>query len=161
MTRILHASIPADNPRKVADVLAALMGGAAQPFPPGGPDAWIAWADDGQTEIEVVRRGDRLVPGPLEAQWRPQSDHGRSSEVHLALAVPQPADAILACAAQAGWPARRCNRGGLFELIELWIEDAFLIELFDPDMAHRFAAAISRESWQALLDSGPPAAQPV
>jgi hypothetical protein len=47
MTRILHASIPADQPGEVAHVLARIMGGTAMPFPPGGPHAWIAWGDDG------------------------------------------------------------------------------------------------------------------
>lgn len=161
MTSILHASIPADDPRGVARVLARLMNGAALPFPPGGPDAWIAWADDGQTEIEVVRRADRLRRGPTEAEWHPDPVACRRSEVHLALAVPRTAKEILDIAAAAGWPARLCNRGGLFELVELWIEDAFLIELFDPAMAGHFAAAISRESWQAMLAAGPLADAPV
>lgn len=161
MTAILHASIPADDPGKVARVLASLMNGTALPFPPGGPEAWIAWADDGHTEIEVVRRNHRLQRGPIEAEWRPDPAPGRSSEVHLALAVPLAAEAILAIAAAAGWPGRRCSRGGLFELIELWVEDVFLIELFDPAMARDFAAAISRASWQAMLEAGPPALQPV
>lgn len=162
MTRILHASIPADRPDNVASVLARLMGGQAMPFPPGGPEAWIAWANDGQTEIEVVRRGDGLTQGPLEAEWRPANAASRSSEVHLALAVPQAAADILAIARAAGWPARLCNRGGLFELIELWVEGAFLIELFDPAQAEHFARVMSADQWAALLAAGsPPELQPV
>lgn len=39
---IAHASLPADNPRRVAEVLAEIMGGEALPFPPGGESAWMA-----------------------------------------------------------------------------------------------------------------------
>lgn len=156
MTRILHASIPADRPAEVAGILARIMGGTAHPFPPGGPEAWIAWADDGQTEIEVVRRGDCLARGPAEAEWRPSPGSGRSSEVHLALAVSLPETEILTIAAAAGWPARTCNRGGLFDLVELWVEGAFLIELFGPPQAAHFARVMSANQWAALLAAGPP-----
>lgn len=156
MTRILHASIPADQPAAVATMLARLLGGQAMPFPPGGPHAWIAWADDGQTEIEVVRRGDGLIQGPTEAEWRPTGAASRASEVHLALAVPLATTDILATAREAGWPARVCNRGGLFDLVELWVEGAFLIELFDPAQAAHFAQVMSAGQWAALLAAGPP-----
>jgi len=33
---IAHASLPAKNPERVAQVLAEIMGGAALPFLPGG-----------------------------------------------------------------------------------------------------------------------------
>jgi hypothetical protein len=39
MTSIAHASIPADNPKHVAEVLAEILSGEAMPFPPAGDDA--------------------------------------------------------------------------------------------------------------------------
>lgn len=158
MTAILHASIPADDPGLVAATLARLMGGQAMPFPPGGPTAWIAWADDGQTEIEVVQRGHILAAGPDEAGWVPGPADTRASEVHLAIAVTLASAEILAIARQAGWLARTCLRGGLFELVELWVENAFLVELFDPAQAAHFRQTISARQWQAMLAAGPPAA---
>jgi hypothetical protein len=157
MTAILHASIPADDPGLVAATLARLMGGSAMPFPPGGPTAWIAWAGDGLTEIEVVQRGHLLAPGQAEADWLPGPAGSRRSEVHLAIAVPRTSTEILATAAQLGWLARPCVRGGLFELVELWVENAFLIELFDPGQAAHFRRTVSARQWQALLEAGPPA----
>lgn len=162
MTRILHASIPADQPATVAEVLATLLGGRAMPFPPGGPQAWIAWADDGQTEIEIVPRGACLERGPAEAEWRPSPSPGKGSEVHLAIAVSMASEQIVGIAAAAGWPARICNRGGLFDLVELWVEGTFLIELFDPVQARRFAEVMSADQWAAMLAAGPqPELQPV
>lgn len=158
MSCILHASLPADDPARVARVLSELMGGRAMPFPPAGSSAWVAWANDGHTEIEVVPRGDELIMGSLEAEWRPCRQPRRHSEIHLALAVPLDCDRILSIARREGWPARLCDRGGLFELIELWVEDSILIELFDPQMACRFDSAISSERWEALLCQGAPQA---
>lgn len=156
MPRLLHASIPADDPAIVAAALARLMGGTAMPFPPGGPQAWIAWADDGTTEIEIVPRGHLLRRGEEEAEWQPVEPAGRGNEVHLAISVDLAISEILALAAELGWPARVCSRGGLFELVELWIEDAFLIELFDPAQAAHFARTISAGKWEAMLAAGPP-----
>lgn len=156
MAQILHASIPADQPAVVAATLARLLGGSAMPFPPAGPEAWIAWGDDGHTEIEIVPRGDQLERGPHEAAWRGAPMVSRRSEVHLAIAVPLLTSAILQIAAEAAWPARICNRGGLFDLVELWVEDAFLIELFDPVQAAHFAQIMSAQQWAALLSAGPP-----
>lgn len=156
MTHIIHASIPADDPHTVATTLARLLGGSALPFPPGGPQAWIAWADDDRTQIEVVPRGDCLTPGAVEAEWRATPLASRGNEVHLAIAVPLPAETVLAIAEEVGWTARRCNRGGLFELIELWVEDTFLLELLDPAQAARFEQSLSARQWAELLAAGPP-----
>lgn len=76
--------------------------------------------------------------------------------MHLALAVPLTTAEILAIAAEAGWPARVCNRGGLFGLVELWVEGTFLIELFDPAQAEHFARVMSAQQWVAMLAAGPP-----
>jgi hypothetical protein len=109
-----------------------------------------------------VRRGDCLQRGPVEAEWRPTPKSDQDSEVHLALAVPLRTTEILAIASQAGWQARVCNRGGLLDLIELWVEGAFLIELFDPAQAEHFAKVMSAQQWAAMLAAGPPAElQPV
>ena len=104
----------------------------------------------------MVRRGDCLQRGPSEAEWRATSAGGQRSEVHLALAVPLLVNELLAIAGEAGWPARLCNRGGLFDLVELWVEDKFLIELFDPAQAEHFAQAMSAGQWAAMLAAGPP-----
>lgn len=155
MSRILHASIPADDPATVAHVLARILGGSAMPFPPGGPDAWIAWADDGFTEIEVVKRGAGLVRAEQCAEWRGGATHERASEVHLAIATPLPAAQAVALAQRHGWPSGICSRGGLFDLTEVWIDGCFLIELFDPDQAQHFAETISARSWAQMLASKP------
>lgn len=59
-----HLSLNAQDPRRVASLLASLLGGEALPFPPF-PDSWIAFssADDGSA-IEVYPDAHRLKAGP-------------------------------------------------------------------------------------------------
>ncbi len=142
--KIAHASIPADDPKTVADVLAEIMGGEAMPFPPGGPQARAAWSGDGAIMFEVVQRGDVLAFADEEGGRELAAGGERRSEVHLAVCVARPASEVIAIAERAGWPARICQRGnGLFELAELWVEGVFMIEMLDPAQAARYEEVVT------------------
>jgi len=152
MTAIAHASIPADDPRRVAEVLAEILDGEALPFPPAGHDSWMAWSGDGAIEIEISRRGLALTYGQEEAEWRPDGVARRLSEVHLAVCVERPASEVLAIAQKAGWPARHCDRGGgLFQLIEVWIEGVFMIEVLDPAQTARYREVVTPANWKKFV----------
>ena len=115
MTSIAHASIPADNPQRVAEILADIFQGEALPFPPAGKDAWMAWSSDGQVEIEISKRGLVMTYCDTQAEWMPDGISRRLSETHLAICVERPKDEIVAIANNAGWPVRICDRGdGVF-----------------------------------------------
>ena len=151
--KLVHASIPADDPRAAAHTLATIMGGEAMPFPPGGPDAWMAWSAGGTTELEIVPRGRLIHYDGDQGNWR--SEGGvpqRLSEVHLAIAVARPAEEVIAIASEAGWPARACSRGGgIFDLVEVWIDSSFMIEFLDPAQAAHYEKVVTPESWKAIL----------
>jgi hypothetical protein len=152
MTSIAHASIPADDPKHVAEVLAEILSGEAMPFPPAGDDAWMAWSGDGNTEIEISRRGLVVTHGDEQAEWLPDAVSRRLSDVHLAVCVERPAAEILAIAKSAGWPARACDRGGgIFQLTEVWVEGAFLIEVLDPAQTARYREVVTPENWKRYL----------
>jgi hypothetical protein len=152
MTAIAHASIPADDPRRVAEVLAEIMNGEAMRFPPAGEDGWMAWSGDGQIELEISRRGLAVTHGETQAEWRSDGIARRLSEVHLAICVDRPADEILAIARRAGWPARHCDRGeGIFQLTEVWIEGAFMIEVLDPAQTAHYRKVVTPGSWKRYL----------
>lgn len=159
--KIAHASLPADNPEQAAAVLARIMGGEAMPFPPGGRNSWMAWSGDGLIELEIVPRGHRLRHGAEEGEWHPESGPGRLSEAHLAICVDRPAEEILAIAREAGWPARACDRGdGLFQLSEVWVDGAFMLEFLDPAQAARYHDVVTPANWKRLLagmEDGPAA----
>ncbi|MFO1161028.1 MAG: hypothetical protein U1E60_19460 [Reyranellaceae bacterium] len=154
MTVIAHASIPADNPKRAAEVLAEIMSGEALPFPPGGADSWMAWSGDGAVEIEISRRGLAMTYGPEQAEWRSDGVARRLSECHLAVCVDRPAAEVLAIAQKAGWPARACDRGnGVFQLTEVWVEGAFMIEVLDPAQAAHYRTVVTPQSWKQFLKS--------
>lgn len=145
--RLIHASIPADDPLIVSETLAEMMGGEALPFPPAGPHGRMAWSGDGKVSLEVVPRGNLIHRGSEEGEWRHLPNAQRLSEVHLAIAIDRTAADILSIADRAGWPARICSRGkGLFQLTEVWVEGVFMIEMFDPDQAVGYERSVSLET---------------
>jgi hypothetical protein len=151
VTAIAHASIPADDPRRAAEVLAEILGGEAMPFPPAGPDAWMAWSGDGQIDLEISRRGLAVTYGETEGEWRPDGVTRRLSEVHLAIAVDRPAAEVIAIAERAGWPARHCDRGGVFQLTEVWVEGVFMIEMLDPAQTAHYRKVVTAANLKRIL----------
>ncbi|HEX5660813.1 MAG TPA: hypothetical protein VFX59_26650 [Polyangiales bacterium] len=143
---LLHVSMPADDCRRVAETLAEMMEGEALRFPPGGPDAWNVWS--GEIQLVVTPRGHYLVPG--EMGWRRGATQ-RASETHFALGVRRPAHELLAIAGRAGWPAQICDRGGFFEVVELWVEGAYLVELLDPTFLAAYQRSMTVPNWKAVF----------
>jgi hypothetical protein len=150
---IAHASIPSDNPEKAARVLAEIMGGEVTPFPPGGPDSFMAWPSDGKTFLEVIPRGRCLRYGTDEAEYRAGEDkEHRATETHLAICVERSEADILEIAERAGWPTRSCDRGnGTFQLVEVWVDGTFLIEFLDPAQTKGYQERVSLARWKALI----------
>jgi hypothetical protein len=96
--------------------------------------------DDLGTQIEVYPEGAAAAPGegaapgtfhinPTPPQYWP---------FHLLLSVKLDEAAIQAIGDREGWHTRRFHRGPpgqpLFDVIEFWVENRFLIELSTPDM---------------------------
>lgn len=151
---IQHASIPADDPKSVVQVLARIFGGEVTTFPPGGPDAWMAWSKDGTVQIEVTRRGRCLIYDTGKFNWTTDQPPVRHSEVHLGIFIDKPEPEILAIAKEAGWPAQHSDRaGGQFGLAEVWVEGVFLLEFIDPEQAIRLKRAVTVQNWRRVFPS--------
>lgn len=158
---IYHASIPADRPAVVAATLAELLGGECLPFPPW-PDAFVAMAgDDRNTTIEVYPRTRPMAPGEGEAMVQPANDEAGGAGLscfHLAVATPLSAEAVFALGAREGWRTVRLSRGGVFEVIELWIENRLMIEVLTAEMQRDYLERMTIPGWKAFLAAGPAAA---
>jgi hypothetical protein len=65
----------------------------------------------------------------------------------------------MAVAAREGWPAKYRKRGGVFGVIELWIEGDRMIEVLTPEMQAEYLAAMTIPGWRGFLQSvgAPPA----
>ena len=147
---LLHLSINADNPEKVAAFLAVVMGGDAMPFPPF-PDCWIAFAgeDDG-TAIEVYPTTHVLRAGPRQIACDVRERCADNSFVHVALSSALPREELLNLASLQGWTARVCDRGP-FLCVEVWLENRLLVELLDGPMQEDYRAGMTAANWAAMF----------
>lgn len=175
---INHISIGVHNPEKVARVLAELWDGSVIPFPPC-PNSYIALANDGKgTGVEVTPINTVLVPGEglppeegfdaqtpteeYEAKFVADDYAPRYVATHLNINTHLSEREVKAIAEREGWRVVTCNRGeGLFQLIELWIEDRFMLEVMTPEQTARYIEIFSPESIAALqqqfMENMPPA----
>jgi hypothetical protein len=147
---IFHVSIPADRPAHVADVLAELWKGEAFRFPPI-PGAYVAMAGDERgSTIEVYPRAMVIAPGESDDMCKPQLSMSRESLscFHLAVATQLSADEIIAIGEREGWRAVRCNRGGFFDVIELWVENCVLIEVMTEEMQRDYQSRVNFDTWR-------------
>jgi hypothetical protein len=139
-------SIAADDPRHVAEVIASLWNGTARPFPPVAQGSWIAHAGDERgTAIEVYPFGTMLreTAGDADAHGA-AGGTDRFTATHGAIATGLDRDAVLAIVSREGWPAKYRKRGGMFGVIELWIEGRQMIEVLTPEMQTEYRAAMAR-----------------
>ncbi|MCA3694906.1 MULTISPECIES: hypothetical protein [Aquidulcibacter] len=150
---ILHASISAGDPKHVASVLAELWDGEALPFAPVS-GAWIAMAGDERgSGIEVYPRGRALVPGVDDAMFDTTDleQPARYGATHLAIQCHKPQSAIEAIAQRENWRSVRCSRGGMFDVIEFWIENSTMIEVLTSEMQRDYQATSSIEAWREAI----------
>jgi hypothetical protein len=150
---LFHASIPADDTKRVAAVIAELWRGRFLAFPPYA-GAYVAVAGDERgTVIDVVPRG--LEHHPAKGHFAVQTNATPSSysHAHVAIGTPLSKEEIFQIAAREGWMAQRSDRGGLFEVIELWVENRFLLELLTEPEQRRYVANLTAASLETLLRS--------
>ena len=150
---LFHLSIDADQPEHVARVLAELWAGEALPFPPVIEGSWVAMSgDDRGTIVEVYPRGTELREGPGAADsFGMIGSNGNRSATHFAMATAMTVDQVLAITKREGWPAKVCLRGGVFGVIEIFVEGARMIEVLTPEMQRQYVGAMTIDNWRAML----------
>lgn len=163
---IHHISIPAQNPRHVAEVLAELTQGRAYPFPPA-PQTYVVFLKDNNQGlcIEIYPVGTEIVPGSGNQQARvrfknkpPQvGDFQAASpsykDFHAAISVPLTWSEVQAIAQRENWRVVLVKRGGdCYQIIELWVENFFLLEILTPEMLHDYSAFLNPENWEKFFE---------
>jgi hypothetical protein len=155
---IFHASIATRRPETVARAVAELWGGEALPFPPCD-GAWIAFAgDDRGSGLECLPRDTVMRPGEAGegASFTANQALTDHAPFHLAVATPLSEAEVHALARREGWRSERCSRGGMFDVIEVWLENALLIEVLTADMQAQYRSTATIEGWKAMLAAGAP-----
>lgn len=167
---IAHVSIPARDPRSTALLLASLIDGEAFEFPVV-PGARIAVARDGSgLAIEVYPDGMAhhpgvgqpdaasghagVVPMPWEDQVAPDGTQLRPSAFHLALVSRLGDDKVISLAAEAGFRAVKCDRAGVFRLVEVWLDNTLLVEVLNPAEAERYRQFMNPAGVSAMFGPG-------
>jgi hypothetical protein len=157
---IHHFSFAAERPRRAAEVIAALWRGRAKPFPPVATGSWVAMAGDERgTSVEVYPAGAELRPvdGDADSQAVMNPTPGRYVATHAAIASPLTSEEVFELAAQQGWIAKYRKRGGIFGVIEFWIENRFLLEVLTPEMQREYTEMMTAAPLQG---AGGPAPAP-
>jgi hypothetical protein len=156
---IFHFSIDADDPPRVGAALARLWRGEVLAFPPVASGSVIVMAGDHRNSaIEIYPRGVELEPadGDADALAAQAASPSRASATHAAIATPLTLAEVMDVAAQEGWLAKYRKRGGLFGVVEVWIEDRLMIEVLTPEMQAEYLTAMTPDGWRTALAAGPP-----
>lgn len=172
---INHISIAVNEPERVANFLAELWDGMVFPFPPA-PNSFFVIADDGKgTAVEIMPTGTVLIPGEglppeddldassqqFEAKFVQSEFVPRYVATHLNISVGKGIEEIRELAKREGWRVLVCNRGGgLFQLVEIWVENTFMLEVMTPEQTERYVEITDPKFMkaafeQALIDAHP------
>ncbi|MGD9885473.1 MAG: hypothetical protein AB7F22_06465 [Reyranella sp.] len=155
---IHHFSIPARDPAAVAQVLAELIGGRAYRFPGPLPGAAMAVSGDPHgTMIEVYPERVVMTPGEGEAPiaYRDAPAGPWHAAFHALLSVPHDRTTIERIGAAAGWRTKFFSRAApnlppVFHVIEVWVENRFLLEVVPADMIEVYEGYMQIERMNAL-----------
>lgn len=154
---IHHISIAAQNPLRVALVIAEVMQGKAFPFFPH-PGAYMVFPmDEHGTGIEVYPLETKLAPGEGDNQCQfvqTNSSNGITA-THAAVSVPITQAEIEEIGKREGWRVLYCNRDSFFDVIEFWLENTVMLELLTPEMADQYLAATSPENLKKVFMANP------
>lgn len=159
---IFHLSIPADDPARVAAVIAELWGGDSFPFPPF-PGSFTAMAGDSRNSaIEVYPRGIELKPasGPAEVVTEFNPALSPFGATHAAIATRLTEQEVHDIAAREGWISRTLSRGGVFDVIEFWMENSVLLEVLTDKMQADYLERVTIDGWRQMLFAGHPSSPP-
>ena len=160
---INHISIAVNEPKKVAEVLAEIWDGIVYPFPPA-PGSFMVLANDGKgTGVEIIPAGTVIIPGEglpeesdvdaateeFEARFVKSDIVPRYVATHLNINTQKSIAEIREIADREGWRSLVANRGeGLFQLVEVWVENTFMFEVMTPEQTARYIEITTPEFMQ-------------
>ena len=62
---------------------------------------------------------------------------------------------VIAICEREGWPAKYRRRGGVFGVIEIFVEGCQMLEVLTDEMQREYTSAITIENWQRMLEGRP------
>jgi len=137
---IFHTSIPVREPKRVAEALAKLFDGATYDFL--HPGCYFVMLGEPGALIELYRKALELQPGEPGEECRlvENTNPPRFTGSHTAVHVSASTERVFEIAAEYGWRAE-VHKRKVFHVIEFWIENEYMLEVFPPDLAAEYLAA--------------------
>ena len=156
---IHHVSIPAREPRKVAEVLAELMNGTCIPFHPL-EGAFMASSNDANgTSFEVYPEHTTLNIPDYDDQVIAAKNPSppQTWPFHVFLSVPREVEEVEAIGVREGWRVRTFGRGvpgqkPFFHVIEFWLENRLMLEVATPAMTQEYLDFLKQPQAAAISD---------
>lgn len=167
---IAHLSISSDNPKETALFFAAIIDGMVFDFPVVD-GAFIAVARDGSgTAVEVYPSGMAHHPGigqpdpniqpngpaamPWENQIYAEPIIGLPSSFHIAIETNLSAAEVISRSQSLGWRSLICDRGGVFGVVEVWVDNLYLVEVLVPEEVNRYRNFMNTTAVTTMFGSG-------
>lgn len=167
---IAHISIPSENPKQTALFFAAVIGGLVFDFPVVAGAA-IAVARNGSgTAVEVYPpsmkhhpgtgavdpavRPAGMAPMPWEDQIFSESGERRPTSFHLAIDTQLSEAEVISRAQSLGWRVLACERAGVFGVVEVWVDNLYLVEVLVPEQAARYRSFMNTHGCAAMFGAG-------
>jgi hypothetical protein len=167
---IAHVSIPSKNPKETALFFAAIIDGIVFDFPVVAGASIAVAKDQSGLAIEVYPinmahhpgqgENDLSVPtgGPATLPWEdqiyPEQDQPRPTGFHVALSSKLSETEIIQRAKKFGWRTISCDRGGVFKLIEVWIDNKFLVEILIQEELKRYQSFMNPQGCLKMFGTG-------
>jgi len=138
--QIFHTSIPVQDPKRAAQAITELVQGATYDFL--HPGCYFVTFGEPGSLIELYRKEIELRPGEpgKPCELLDSDSPGTFTGSHTAIRVSASADEVLEIARAYGWRAE-IHRRRVFRVIEFWIENEYLLEVFPPAFASEYLAA--------------------
>jgi hypothetical protein len=153
MVMIVHISIDAHNPLRVASALAEILQGQVYKFLIPGSYLVMPFDKYG-THIVVFKEGDVWAPGTdtEPAQVR-QTEPTNLVATHTAIAVPTTQQQIEQIGQREGWRVLTRKQGDVvpFSAIEFWVENRILFEFFSPEFVRQYLRTMQPEAIEQIL----------
>jgi hypothetical protein len=96
--------------------------------------------------------GSELIPDAYEGQagFQLNQQPSRYTPVHAAISVPISLEEIERIGTREGWRVFPCNRDGLFDVVEFWVENRLMLELLTPAIAPTYLRVFHPDNVEQL-----------
>lgn len=148
---IKHISIGAKNPARTANYLAQFWQVKALPFPMYDDSFVVFLGEDTSSCIEVYPLGELLLNSEISLPELDRSKPISAGPFHAAITVSVSEQQIACICDEAGWRYRKVDRGGFFQVVEVWVENNTLFEILTPPMAAAYEQFSNISNWQRIF----------